>query len=72
MVANLFVGAVIVEQIFACPGTGSTVVTAVKFRDLTLVLAPGVLLATIFIVLNRIADSVAMMSNPRLRYPPAA
>ena len=70
VVANFFVGAVIVEQIFSYPGIGNILISAVKFRDIPLVLALGLVFALIFISINLLADLLSILCNPRLRYAP--
>lgn len=67
--ANFMVGAFIVEQIFSYPGIGKAMIAAVKFRDIPLVLAIGLVFAAIFVVLNLVADIASILATPRLRYP---
>lgn len=69
VMANFMVGAFIVEQIFSYPGIGKAMITAVKFRDIPLVLAIGIIFAVFFISLNLIADIISILVTPRARYP---
>lgn len=69
LVANFLVGAFIVEQIFSYPGIGNAMIAAVKFRDIPLVLAIGLVFAVFFVLLNLLADIVSIISTPRLRTP---
>lgn len=69
LVANFLVGAFIVEQIFSYPGIGNAMIAAVKFRDIPLVLAIGLVFAVFFVLLNLLADIVSILSTPRLRTP---
>jgi peptide/nickel transport system permease protein len=41
----------------------------VSKRDVPVVQACGLIFAAVYIVLNMIADIVAILSNPRLRHP---
>ena len=63
-------GAVVVEQVFAYPGLGSLLASAVKVKDVTVVLATGLLMAATVIAAFIIADLVGLLANPRLRRMP--
>ena len=67
--AYLIVGVVIVEAVFVYPGLGQLMVDAVSKHDVPVVQACGLIFAFAFIFLNMTADILAIMSNPRLRYP---
>lgn len=67
--AYLIVGVVIVETVFVYPGLGQVMVDAVSKHDVPTVQACGLIFAAAFISLNMLADVLAIMSNPRLRYP---
>lgn len=67
--AHLVLGVVVVETIFVYPGLGQWMVDGVAKRDLPVVQASGVIFAAIFILLNLLADLLAIIVNPRLRYP---
>ncbi|MTH77966.1 ABC transporter permease [Paracoccus aestuariivivens] len=66
--ADLIVGLIIVEAIFAYPGMGQLMVDSVSKQDVTVVQACGLIFAVTYIVLNMIADLLAILLNPRLRY----
>lgn len=66
--ADLIVGLIIVETIFAYPGTGQLMVDSVTKQDVTVVQACGLIFATTYILLNMIADILSIALNPRLRY----
>jgi len=59
-------GAVVVEQIFAIPGLGRTVLQAVLQRDYPLVQGSVLLLAVWFSVVNLLTDLVVSFLNPRI------
>jgi len=67
--AYLVVGVVVVEAVFVYPGLGQLMVDAVSKHDVPMVQACGLIFASAFILLNMIADVMAIMSNPRLRHP---
>jgi peptide/nickel transport system permease protein len=64
----LISGVVVVEVVFTYPGLGRLMVDAIGMRDLPLVQITGLIFCGTYIVLNIMADMVAIMSNPRLRY----
>jgi peptide/nickel transport system permease protein len=65
--AYLVVGVVVVENVFVYPGVGQYMVDAVAKRDVPVIQACGLVFAGVFVVLNTIADIVAILVNPRLR-----
>ena len=67
--AYLVVGVVVVEVIFVYPGMGQYMVDHVSKRDVPVVQACGVIFASVYIILNIIADVAAVVANPRLRHP---
>jgi peptide/nickel transport system permease protein len=67
--AFLVVGVVVVEVIFVYPGMGQYLVDHVSKRDVPVVQAVGLIFATVYIVLNIVADVAAIIANPRLRHP---
>ena len=69
LIANFMVGAFIVEQIFSYPGIGKMMIAAVKFRDIPVVLAIGMVFAVFFVTLNLLADLLSMLVTPKQRYP---
>src|SRR5436190_21678955 len=62
-------GIIITEAVFAYPGIGTTLVTAVGNRDITLVQSVAMLIAIVYIGLNLIADLIVMLLVPKLREP---
>jgi peptide/nickel transport system permease protein len=67
--AYLVVGVVVVEVIFVYPGMGQYMVDHVSKRDVPVVQACGVIFASVYIILNIVADVAAVVANPRLRHP---
>jgi peptide/nickel transport system permease protein len=67
--AYLVVGVVVVEVIFVYPGMGQYMVDHVSKRDVPVVQACGVIFASVYIILNIVADLASVLANPRLRHP---
>jgi len=67
--AYLVVGVVIVEVVFVYPGIGQLMVDAVSTRDIPVVQACALIFAGTYIMLNLLADVIAISSNPRLLHP---
>ncbi len=66
-IAWLAGGIVTVEYLFGFPGIGSALVDAVANRDVAVVQAICLLIATVYVVLNVIADILTILISPRLR-----
>jgi peptide/nickel transport system permease protein len=64
---RLLSGAVLTEQIFAIPGFGKLLVDGVFNRDYAVVQAVVLVSATLFVLLNLLADVLYFLANPRLR-----
>lgn len=60
-------GAVITETIFAWPGVGRLTIQAIQTKDLPLVQACVLLLATIFVLVNLAVDLLYTYLDPRIR-----
>ena len=63
----LISGAVIVEVVFARPGFGSLIITAVQGRDYQLIQGMLVVLVTVFVIVNMLADIAYGLADPRIR-----
>lgn len=65
--AYLLVGAVLTETVFALPGLGREIVTAITQRD-RLVITGGILfMAVLFVAVNLIVDLLYALFDPRVR-----
>lgn len=68
-VAWLITGVVIVEVVFVYPGLGQLMVDSVTNRDMPVVQASALIFASVYILLNLLADVLAIATNPRLLHP---
>ena len=64
---TLLSGAVLTEQVFSVPGFGKLIVDAVFNRDYAVVQGVVLVTATVYILLNLLADVLYVLVNPRLR-----
>jgi len=64
---TLLSGAVLTEQVFSIPGFGKLIVDAVFNRDYAVVQGVVLFTASVYIVLNLLADLAYFYVNPRLR-----
>jgi peptide/nickel transport system permease protein len=60
-------GAVIVEQIFALPGLGRQVVTAISQRDYAVVQSTVLVIAALFVLINLLTDLLYSRLDPRVK-----
>ncbi len=67
--AYLVVGVVVIEVVFVYPGMGQYLVDHVSKRDVPVVQACGLIFASVYIILNMLADIISILANPRLRHP---
>lgn len=61
-------GAVIVEEIFALPGIGRLMFTAIDQRDYALIQGTALFIALNFVILNLLIDLIYAWIDPRIRY----
>ena len=67
--AYLISGIVVVETLFNFAGLGRLMVESVTTRDIPVVQICALIFCSFYVVLNLMADIVAIVSNPRLRFP---
>src|SRR3989440_2265077 len=65
---TLLSGAVLTEQVFSIPGFGKLIVDAVFNRDYSVVQGVVLFTATVYIMLNLLADLAYFLVNPRMRH----
>lgn len=66
-IAWLLGGVVVVEVVFNYPGLGRMMIDAISDRDLPVVQAIALIVATVYVGVNLTADLLTMVANPRLR-----
>jgi peptide/nickel transport system permease protein len=64
----MLAGAVLVEVTFALPGLGSLLVESVSAKDIPMVQALSLLIATVVVLANLLADIVYVLIDPRITY----
>ncbi len=65
---SLLGGTVIIETIFAWPGMGQLAITAVRGRDFPMILALNLLIASLILLCNLLADILYGVIDPRIKY----
>jgi peptide/nickel transport system permease protein len=60
-------GSILIETVFAWPGTGFLLNTAIFQRDLPLLQGTILVLAMFFVVLNLLVDVLQMALDPRMK-----
>lgn len=65
--STLLVGAIVIESVFALPGLGQLLLSAVSQRDLVLVQGTVMVLAFAVLAINAIVDLSYLALDPRLR-----
>lgn len=66
--SSILTGQVVVETVFAWPGTGLLAIEAIQGRDYPVVQAVVLLFAAIFIIANLVVDVLYAYLDPRIRY----
>lgn len=66
--ANMLVGSVVIEKIFATPGIGPYLVDAAFNRDYFLVMGIVLLYSVFLLTMNLVVDLVYGLLDPRIRY----
>lgn len=69
--ASLISGTVVTESVFALPGIGHLLITAINLRDYPLIQGIILVIALIFMVINLIVDIINARLDPRIRYSSA-
>ena len=68
LLAYMLAGTVLVEVTFALPGLGSLLVDSVRTLDVPMVQALAILIATLVVVVNLVADIVYVAVDPRISF----
>jgi len=67
IIAEVFSGSIIIEQVFTIPGIGRLLITAISSRDYPLIQAIMVYVAFMVVFANTLADIVIMIIDPRIK-----
>ena len=65
--ATLLGGAVIVEQLFGLPGLGTLLLGAIQTKDLAMVQGVVLFVATVYVIVNALVDSLYAVLDPRVK-----
>jgi len=67
IVADVFAGSIVIEQVFGIPGLGRLLIAAITSRDYPLIQTLVVLIAFIVIFANTLVDIAIQIIDPRIR-----
>ena len=67
-VAGLLSGIVVAESVFAIPGLGRLMVSAILFRDYPLIQGTILVISAVYVFINLIVDISYAFFDPRIRY----
>jgi len=67
IIAEVFSGSIVIEQVFAIPGTGRLLIAAIGARDYPLIQSMVVYIACIVVMANTLADIAIQIIDPRIR-----
>ncbi|CAN5771072.1 ABC transporter permease [soil metagenome] len=65
---NVFIGSIVIEQVFALPGLGRMALTAIGNRDFPLLQGAILVYATTIVLLSFLVDVSYGLLDPRIRY----
>lgn len=67
MFASMMGGAIVVETVFSLPGLGSSVVHAVKVKDIPLAMSSVLIISAIFLLAALVIDLFYVVADPRVK-----
>jgi ABC-type dipeptide/oligopeptide/nickel transport system permease component len=67
IIADVFSGSIIIENVFSIPGIGRLLITAIGSRDYPLIQALMVYIAFIVVIANTLADIAILIIDPRIK-----
>ena len=67
IIAEVFSGSIIIEQVFTIPGIGRLLITAIGSRDYPLIQALIVYISFLVVIANTIADIFIIIIDPRIK-----
>jgi peptide/nickel transport system permease protein len=60
-------GTVVIEQLFALPGLGSRLISAINQRDIIVIQGITVFIAAMYVIINTVVDLLYLVVDPRIR-----
>jgi len=67
IIAEVFSGSIVIEQVFTIPGIGRLLIAAISSRDYPLIQALMVYIAFLVVAANTLADIAILIIDPRIR-----
>ena len=67
VVAEVFSGSIVIEQVFTIPGIGRLLISAITSRDYPLIQTLVVYIAAVVLIANTLVDIVIQIIDPRIR-----
>jgi ABC-type dipeptide/oligopeptide/nickel transport system permease component len=67
IIAEVFAGSIVIEQVFSIPGIGRLLIASISSRDYPLIQALMVYIAFMVVTANTLADIAIMIIDPRIR-----
>ena len=67
IIAEIFSGSIIIEQVFSIPGIGRLLISAISSRDYQLIQALMIYISFLVVIANTLADIAIMFIDPRIR-----
>ncbi|MDR0583132.1 MAG: ABC transporter permease [Treponema sp.] len=67
VVAEVFSGSIVIEQVFTIPGIGRLLISAIRSRDYQLIQTLVVYIAGVVLIANTLVDIVIQIIDPRIR-----
>ncbi len=68
LAGSILTGSVVIETVFAWPGTGWLAIEAIRGRDFPVVQTVVLLFAVVYLALNFLVDALYAYVDPRIRY----
>ena len=68
LTGSLLTGSVVIESVFAWPGTGLLSIEAIRGRDYPVVQAVVIVFAVVFLLVNYVVDALYALVDPRIRH----
>ena len=67
IIAEVFSGSIIIEQVFTIPGIGKLLITAISSRDYPVIQTALIYIAFVVVIANTLADIIIITIDPRIK-----